>query len=304
VPIFTLIPLVGYVIFSKKYNRNLKTFGLWLIPIILIPLIWPAYSISVGRFDTWEDDVIRQSNRQPVSMVNTFTLLGMLDPVFFVIVITSFVLLILKKDVFLLLWIIPNILFHIFIGYFPYREFISFIPVFSIAGAVLIVDLSRKIKYKKIQEMLPFTVIACIGIFGLIFTTILITTSVTPDQFKTVSFVATLLGKEGYKKGNMTIISSPIYSWIFKFVYDKPNVLRTYQDIHYLPVNNTNILLIVDHHFRVSLKSNQLLGAYYKSTTQVAMSNSTNKYDTHKYPYNNMILNNNGLSIIEVRTTH
>ena len=32
---------------------NLKALGLWFIPVILIPAIWPAYAISVGQFDGW-----------------------------------------------------------------------------------------------------------------------------------------------------------------------------------------------------------------------------------------------------------
>src|ERR687888_406950 len=103
VPAFTMIPLIGYLIISSSpyttnsnkkdknqnnnnndddssnsstvttrlgrniitnlRNLNLKALGLWFIPVILIPAIWPVYAISVGEFDSWMDGVIWQTNR-------------------------------------------------------------------------------------------------------------------------------------------------------------------------------------------------------------------------------------------------
>src|ERR1043166_6478216 len=46
IPAFTMIPLVGFLVY-KNSNKSWKLLGLWFIPVILIPLMWPAYSISV-----------------------------------------------------------------------------------------------------------------------------------------------------------------------------------------------------------------------------------------------------------------
>ena len=35
-----MIPVVGFLIFTNS-NKRLKVLGLWFIPVILIPLIWP-----------------------------------------------------------------------------------------------------------------------------------------------------------------------------------------------------------------------------------------------------------------------
>ena len=57
IPAFAMIPLVGFLVYrnnnnDKKelrdhmlklsYNGNLRTLGLWFIPVILIPLLWPG----------------------------------------------------------------------------------------------------------------------------------------------------------------------------------------------------------------------------------------------------------------------
>ena len=53
VPAITVIPVVGFLIFAN--TRKWKMLGWWFVPVILIPLLWPAYALSVGQFDEWVD---------------------------------------------------------------------------------------------------------------------------------------------------------------------------------------------------------------------------------------------------------
>jgi 4-amino-4-deoxy-L-arabinose transferase-like glycosyltransferase len=62
IPTFTMIPVVGFLIFTNS-NRCLRVLGLWLFPVILIPLIWPAYSISSGQFNGWLNGIAHQETR-------------------------------------------------------------------------------------------------------------------------------------------------------------------------------------------------------------------------------------------------
>ena len=59
-----MIPLVAYLIYKNGNNINnkgrLKGLGLWFIPVILIPAIWPAYAISVGQYDKWIEGLSSQ----------------------------------------------------------------------------------------------------------------------------------------------------------------------------------------------------------------------------------------------------
>ena len=58
IPAFTMIPLVAYLIFTSTTTNNrkrIRTLGIWFVPVILIPLLWPAYAASVGELDKWFD---------------------------------------------------------------------------------------------------------------------------------------------------------------------------------------------------------------------------------------------------------
>lgn len=48
VPIITMIPLVAYLVYNN--TKSFKCVCFWAIPVILIPLLWPAYAISYRRF--------------------------------------------------------------------------------------------------------------------------------------------------------------------------------------------------------------------------------------------------------------
>ena len=62
VPAITLIPLVGFIIFTNN-KKSFKALGLWIIPVILIPLIWPIHTVLAGEFDQWQDGIIYQTTR-------------------------------------------------------------------------------------------------------------------------------------------------------------------------------------------------------------------------------------------------
>ena len=64
-PAFTIIPLMGFLFYyAKSPSRSWKMFGLWLAPVILIPLIWPAHAISVGDLNEWLNGVLWQGSQR------------------------------------------------------------------------------------------------------------------------------------------------------------------------------------------------------------------------------------------------
>ncbi len=64
IPVFTMIPVVGSLIYDNNKNKNWKYLGLWFIPVILIPFIWPAYSLAAGQYDQWLDGVFWQAGER------------------------------------------------------------------------------------------------------------------------------------------------------------------------------------------------------------------------------------------------
>ena len=280
IPAITMIPMVGFLIFTAangvnnssknsrlsifRYNKNLKALGLWFIPVILIPLIWPVYAVSVNQFDSWLSGVYYQTNRTTVKVSPLFDGLADLfgiDPVLMVLGAIGIIFMAsVKRDIFLLLWTIPFFIFYYLLGHFTYFYFNLLIPAFCIAAAGFIVEVSNKFKSKKLQlhqqqqqQILPFVIISAIGIFGFISTTLLISTNPSSFQIKTTAFVAQYLNdnKNTASSNNigndrLTIVSSQIYSWIFRYVFDDANALN-YRD--YSKINSTKYLLILDRYF-------------------------------------------------------
>jgi hypothetical protein len=92
-----MIPLVGYLIVSNSKSNRKKTLALWLIPVILIPLLWPAYAFSIGQGDLWLDWVLWQTGRKKplaISLSNFFAI----DPVIMIIGIIGLLYSAFKKD--------------------------------------------------------------------------------------------------------------------------------------------------------------------------------------------------------------
>jgi len=274
VPAFTMIPLVGFLVYGNS-NKNLKTLALWFIPVIMIPLIWPAYAAYVGDFDNWVDGVLHQATeRESHILSSTINLFFKLDPVLLVLGSAGIVFAAaIKKDLMPLLWIVPIILFFYFTHYSSLFHFIPVLPSLCIAGAVLIVDLSKRIPkensrvddhlkyiFRVFSSKLPFIVVAGIGVFGFISTTMLITTNIASFQYSAAAFVAGYLRDNGganYKNGNntadVTIIASPIYLWIFNYVFHINNAFH-YKDpqIFSLPiggVKHEKVIMMVDEDF-------------------------------------------------------
>jgi Na+/H+ antiporter NhaC len=107
IPAFTFIPVVGFLVYiggrskqenenatrknnnnnniinNKKYSKKngLKNLSLWFIPVILIPLIWPAYAISVGQYEDWIEGINFQITRDSKPLLNNIMEFYSTDPV-------------------------------------------------------------------------------------------------------------------------------------------------------------------------------------------------------------------------------
>ena len=143
-----MIPVVGFVVFMNN-KKSIRTLGMWLIPVILIPAIWPVYAMSIGELDKWFDTergVLWQTQRETRPIWNSIDAVYEMDPVLAItgIIGTAFTA-IWRKDILPILWIMPLIIFLYFIEFASYWHFIPIIPILCIASAILIVDISRRI---------------------------------------------------------------------------------------------------------------------------------------------------------------
>jgi hypothetical protein len=302
IPIITMIPLVAFLIFMNS-NKNLKMVGLWLIPVILIPLIWPAHAAFFGQFELWLKDVIWQAERQNSGGFSSIVMFFFLvDPVLLILSFAGIVFAAIKKNYFLLLWIVPFMVFLSVIGFVQYFYWIPILPAFCIAAAVFTIHLLEKIAIPKSRTMLLFAIISSIIIFGLVNITILITSDISA-QFQAAAFILKYIEEKDDNNSNydVTLISSPVYSWIFNYLSNKENVVTDYRDLLYYPIQTKEFLLIADPHFKSNIRSGRQLQDIYENTTLIkTFKGDVFDFDLDRYPYTSMRKNYEG-STIEIR---
>ena len=233
-PAFAFVPLVGFLVYSNN-KRNLKILGLWLVPIILISLIWPAYALYIGQFNYWLKDIVWQTHRQNGGLVTIITFFSDVDPILLIMGGTGTAFAVVKKDMMILLWIVPFIIFFMTAGFLQYFYWIPILPVFCISASritVYLIEMVSRNKNKK--RLLQFIVYTGIGTFGLTSSTALIITNVS-SQYEGAAFVVDYFRDTAINK-DLTVVSSPVFSWIFIYVYGMNNVLSDYRDLLFNPI--------------------------------------------------------------------
>ena len=236
IPAITFVPLIGYLVYSSS-KRSFKSLAVFVIPVLLIPLLWPTYSIIANEYDKWLDGIEFQTTRASKPLQDSIISMFYTDPVITVLGIGGTIFAsVLKKDIFYILWILPFLLFLYFIDYVSPFFLVLLLAPFCIAAAALIEDLIRRTvqKRKRLARIVPLVVIVVIGLFGLASTTPLILQNDNSDYFQVISAVSQQLPGLVNERDNtdsganldddkMTIIGSPSYYWILQYVFDKPD---------------------------------------------------------------------------------
>jgi tetratricopeptide (TPR) repeat protein len=317
IPAFTMIPLVAFIIYQNNSSKSLKTLGLWFIPVILIPLIWPAYAAYHGQFDLWLHDISWQTHRGVQTLFSSLIYDFQLDPVLLLLAAAGLVFVAIKKDVFLLLWTIPFLIFLYVIGFVSWWHFTPIIPAACIAAGRLIEYVSNRIRNRRLQQVLPFIIISGIAIFGLTSTiAILVTTSNNSSYFDAAAFLVRYL-YNGNNTGNsqnndeITIVSNPFYSWIPMDVFHLNHARYVDYYDRKIPLYTKDVLLTVDPPIVDKLLHNQAakpIQQIYNSnnTKRIALfgGNLHNRYDeVSVYLYEQdavTMLNNKGLALAQL----
>jgi 4-amino-4-deoxy-L-arabinose transferase-like glycosyltransferase len=297
-PAFSVIPLIGFLLFfGKSRERRWKILGLWLIPVVSIPLIWPVYAISEGDFDQWLSGVLWQGSQRQgegKTLEDVVTIFFRLDPVLLFLGVAGFVYAAIKKDFFPLLWAIPYIFLMYAVGWATHFHWILVLPVFCIAAASILSGfLGRLFNNKRaVLRLLSYVAISTLAVFGLVNTTILITSDLSLAQFQATAFVSQDIQSTDT---DTTLISSPIYSWIFKYILHRDHVFAHIRDSSE-SLQTKQILLIVDatfHHVLAKVgedkKQVEIIKTIHNNTYPIANFRDTViRYDMKDYPYTNM----------------
>ena len=289
IPVFTMIPLVGFLIIKNSKKMKLRSILLWFIPVILIPLIWPAYAISIGQFSQWSSGVYTQTHRSNHTFLSSINYNFIIDPLFVGLsVIALLFILFIKRDLFIALWVAPFLFLLYIVGFVSLWHFIPILPACCIAVAKFILDITSLITTKKrilLRQSLPFIVISAIGFFGLFSTITMIAPSDNSHFFKAAAFVNQYLKNNENNTYNfdnnnnlnskITVTGNPFYLWIPEYVFHfHADYIGYYENNK--PIETKKILEIMD----TGLKS--LLARNNAAKQIQAMNDNPNLYKVNR----------------------
>ena len=141
IPAFNMIPLIGILIYFNNKNTPLKALSLWLIPVVLIPAIWPLYAVVSSDFDKWLGGISYQTNREGAGILSIRNLYEV-DPILVILGISgSIFAFVIRRDYFSFLWIIPYFIFFSVIAQVTNHNYIPLLPAFCLGGGLLIVEI-------------------------------------------------------------------------------------------------------------------------------------------------------------------
>ncbi len=319
IPAFAIIPVVSYFIY--KNNTNKKYLILWFIPVILIPLIWPIYSVSANEFDLFMKGIAIQSNREEHVPLFDFTgeqsdnplrILFAIDPVFMIIGVIGFIYAIIKRDILVLLWIIPFLIWLQYIGFVSFFHLMMLLPVFCISSAKLVVDLCTTIGNKVISiKLVLSTIVLSIVIFGLFYTSQIITLNVNSSFFNLALFLTQHLpnNSDNVETERVTLITGETTpSWIYWQLLDKNVYTQPYWEK--TPINTKMIMIVIEDGFYLWKDDEQdkehlqkIVHLYNNTKTVLSLESIKDKYDDSRYPYTN-IIDNVGIDGVEVKANN
>jgi len=261
VPAFTFIPIAGLLIYRNS-DKKLVNLGLWFIPVILIPCVWPMYSIHVGQFDFWIESIYYQTHRVSKPLIDTIVYVYQNDPLLLILGIggLAYCVKTIGKNFVILLWIMPYIVLLYSLSYVSSFHLIPIVPVLCISSALLIVEPIVKVvgtdfsnvvytNRRRIGRQLPFMILAIVGVIGMMISTGLIINSQNSPVFRTIAAVAGILpsdgdqNDEGHTKNNISlsrdsakqnasnssnypvVIASNRYTWVLQYVFSRDHII-------------------------------------------------------------------------------
>jgi 4-amino-4-deoxy-L-arabinose transferase-like glycosyltransferase len=320
-PVFTMIPLLAYILLKKSDTQisnsegsnikhkssRLKLLAIWFVPVVLIPLIWPGYAISIGQGNGWLDGVIWQATRadRPFDFEMKTVFLRM-DPVLMAIGVAGLAYAVIKRDYFILLWAFPYLLLIYFVNWVYFFHIIPIIAAFCISGAALIIEVFNRIQNKRLSKPLKFATISAIVIFGAVNSTLLISQNVNDSDFKLISFVTSYLPHRqnfiNNSSDKVTLIGPNgafILYWISSHVFNKNFDFKWYEsrrDYVEPPITTEKFIMITDWDMRRDFTGNNtkdhimyVSQLYNKSKLFGVFFNNTSIRELDKYPFTNIL---------------
>jgi hypothetical protein len=330
IPSFTFIPLVGFTIYAagtkkqrgedglgkinNKYNsktNGIKNLSFWFIAVVLIPLIWPTYALSVGQYEDWIEGINFQVTRESKPLLDNIRDFYSIDPVLLIFGIAGVgYCAAIKREFLFLIWIVPFLIFLYIMDYVSSFFLITLLPPLSIAPAVMMTDLSDRFakNRNRIKLWLPIGIVSVIAIFGLINTTVLISGSENSYYLELATAVTRQLptdagtndGASSSKEGPVTVIGNARYLWLLQYAFDRPQYSYKTQ---YNLINIHTLDSILEGSEKVILIADEGIMEIVKNTKEPDNAKAEQRAERLSAIYFNTVLKDN-VGGAEVRTNY
>jgi hypothetical protein len=320
IPAFTFIPLAGFLVLTNS-NRSFKLLGIWFIPVLLIPMLWPLFNFLNGNFETWMEGVFWQVGREGRGMLRSIIPVFHSDPILFLLGFVGIVYAASRKDLFPIMWLVPFVLFHYFVPFIQHFHWLPLVPLLCIFGGYLIVQLLDFIcrdilrrqhrnlgHFKRASRYTPLAIIVSVlAFFGFISSVALINMNVNSTLIEVNAHIVQLLlpyndtyfGDQDEKPLVMGSGWTQILTWIPEHIYDVSHSFRTFTSKNLELANQSSfVILLVDardkerYAIMEELSPKDLtLYRYYNGTEVVFETNDKSdvvRYDVEKYPYGSL----------------
>ena len=150
-------------------------------------------------------------------------------------------------------------------------------------------DIQGTLRFNRFSaNQLQMTIIVIIGVFGFASISLLIATNVNSSHFNAVSYVSQYLSEDEDKTSkDITIVGSPRYLWIPRYIFGEEHLYRSYTSR--LPVETAKNIVIADRGFMNVLAKNTGMQSIYDDTSPIAsFRGDPVNYDTKEYPFTSM----------------
>ena len=344
--VFAMIPLVAFIIYQK--NKNLKLLSLWLMPVILLPLIWPIHALYIGELNMWLQGMYFQSHRpeeqirrhvEQEPLINSIDTFFKIDPILLILGTAGLIFAAIKKNLVLLLWTIPYLIFLYYLGFVQYFYLIQIVPPLCVATAILInqasITVGKKIQRrindyfmqlrindyfshrsitsfkdqirffsKSLPDVIPFIIISVIAIQGLISTSQMITTNQNTSTFNAIAVATKYLSginndSTNYNYKNNLTVISDI-----RYLWILEHLL--YKDFNYkqywdrTPIKTQKVFWILDDEYYGWISTDGY--GYGKQVVSAMQKIYNNTFPISEFSGNDTVTENRVPSKIQIRT--
>lgn len=255
----TMIPVVAFIIASGHGSKWLMR---WFPGVFAVPLTWPAIATYLGHLDIWFQDVLWQAGRSTGQFLPITVMVLGIDPVTVGLGFAGIVYAMTRRDVLLILWSVPFLLFVGTIGFLQYFHYMIILPSMCVSAAYMIHTSLCRVRKTKLQNYAYVAVVVGLLVYGVTVSTSIISADLTSAQFLAMQYVIDTFDDEEF-----TLLAGPVYTWILDYVYRNDNVFLDYSGILYYDSNTTNEYLVVDAHFEHDLGRGEKLGDTIKNST-------------------------------------